>query len=130
MKRARRSGIPASWAELLSRLAYVLGGTGEQFTAEAHEWARQAVEALYGVPTLASLNNTQRHVAFQRCAGALLALEDDPHNLPFTVGLRVIVQDVFARYLNGARPAGPPWRLDPYETSRQPWTPNAEDDFS
>lgn len=122
---------PANWAAALDRLAYVLGGHGEESRAAAEEWLRSTIRARYRVGSLYDLDRRQRQLAFQKTCGVVLALEDEPGDLAFTLGLRRIVASTFARYFAGACPEGPPWRIGPDELDRPTyaqWSIDQDDD--
>jgi hypothetical protein len=100
----------------MKRLAAVFGGQGGEPYATAEEWVREACEARYGAD-LPNLHRTRRALALQKTVGTLLALEDEGE-LVFTIGLRAIVAEKFARFWDGVVLNGPPWRLDPREEDR------------
>lgn len=61
--------------------------------------------------------------AFQRATTALLAIENEPGDLAFLVGIRDVLRGHFERSF-GVVLDGPPWRIDPCETdrpTRQEW---------
>lgn len=109
--------VPQSWAEWLDRFATLLGGNpGEPgvFQADAREWLRQAVAAVYGVETLTELSREQMKDASRRAAAALLQLEEQG-DLSLAFGVRGKIQAAFAAGLDGIELAGPEWALDPDE---------------
>lgn len=125
--------LPDSWADLFDRFAQVLGGAGGKpegsFYEEASEWFQQAVEARYGVPSLRDITRQQRQLAFQRATSTLFALYEHG-DLAFTIGVRAVIRDCFARTWEGVVLEGPAWSLDPTETERPShvaW--KSEDDF-
>lgn len=83
----------------------------------------EAIESMWGVPDPRDLPRATRAVALQKVSGALLAVEDVPCDLAFTVGQRGIVALTFSRFFAGVALHGPPWRLDPTEDlpSREEW---------
>lgn len=107
------TGTPRTWAEVTQRLAVVLGGAGGEPYATAEELIREACEATWGVE-LPALSRTYRQVALQRMVSTVIALEAQGE-LAFTIGLRAIVAETFARFWKGLMLDGPPWRLDPAE---------------
>jgi hypothetical protein len=116
--------IPTTWTMLLDRLAYQLGGRSDGFRAEAEEWVRDAVEARYGVRSLHELDRPRRQIAFQKCSGVLLALEQGDgsyDDLAFQSDCRRRVAAAFARYFDGVAINGPPWRISPVEEYRPTW---------
>lgn len=107
---SRVSDFPDSWAEVIERLAHVVGDE-----ASAEEWIRQALEAEWGATERRDLPVATRALALQRLSGVVMRLEEEPYDVAFVVGQRDIVGRVFARYFSGAWLPGPPWRLDPFE---------------
>lgn len=133
-------GLPANWTELLARLAARLGDP-EAGRRDAEEWLREAVEARWGTATLHDLDRTGRQIAFQKASGVLLRLEDEglPDELvsadgdlpPMLLyrdgslepldgypGRRAAISATVARYFDGVKVEGPPWRVGPLETER------------
>lgn len=143
--------LPGSWTDALDRLGRALGGP-----AEAEEWLRQAVRAAYGRDSLHDLTREERHVAFQRTCGVVLACEEAgwpdevvdgatgrlslwwrDGTIDFDPGprdeaarpRRARVAEIFARYFGGVVVDGPPWRLSPREHDRpayEEWSQGAE----
>jgi hypothetical protein len=128
--------LPASWRELLDRLARQVGDV-----RDAEEWLRDAVEARWGVTSLHDLDRVSRAVAFQKASGVLLALEEQglPDELvapdgdlpPILLyrdgsiepadgypGRRRVVAGTVARYFDGVAVEGPPWRIADGENER------------
>lgn len=106
-----RSVVPRSWAELYERLASVLGGDDHS----ARWWVGEALSGLYGAWDPAGLRRSLRGIAFQKCCGAVMALEEEGYDVAFVVGVRGVVAQAFARFFGGCVLDGPPWRIDPYE---------------
>lgn len=128
--------IPQNWSALLDRFAAILGDRSAEARAEAEDWVRCAVHARYRVESLHDLDRVGRQLAFQKSAGALLALEEEgvPQTLKAESGQawllyrdgslepavgqptrRERVAAAFARYFDGVEVEGPPWRVSPEE---------------
>lgn len=125
--------LPDSWAGLFDRLAQALGGTGGRvdgvFYETAQAWFREAVTALYEVDSLRDLDRPRRQRAFQRAAATIMVVHEHGE-LAFTLGVRELLRQCFARTWEGASLEGPPWRLDPNETDRPTYAEWARaDDF-
>lgn len=117
-----RSALPGSWAEVYERLAQLLCDE-----PAAREWIRQALEATWGVLDPVDLDRARRGLALQKASGVLLALEDEPGDLAFTIGVRAIVRRAVARYFAGHMVDGPRWRLDPSEVDRPTYAETSAD---
>lgn len=109
-----RDVVPKTWAETMTRLAYVFGGD-ERGAAEAREWVRDAISAKWGVESVGDLPRPVRSLALQKTITTLLRIEDEGEIL-FDAMLRSIVAAIFARFWDGVVLDGPPWRISPTET--------------
>ena len=109
-----RYDYPTGWAELQDRMRKRLG------REEADEWLRQAVEIATGTSDPGARSKEQKDVAFQKMLGALRALEEVEGDIAFLPDPRTTVQEVFARFLDGEQPEGPPWALVGTEAETYP----------
>lgn len=95
--------------------------------ASAHEWVSQALESKWGVPEPRDLPRTTRALALQKAIGALLAVEE-LGEVAFAPDQRNLVAACFARFFDGVRLDGPPWRVSPTEElpSREEWVESTD----
>lgn len=112
---------PGSWAELIARLTMNLGAEHDVI-----EWMRQAIQAVYQVDATRELSVAQKNVMFQKMSGVLFTIDQQGGDVVFAPDPRAVVQEAFAKYLDGQILDGPAWRVGPQEKDRAVYEPPPE----
>lgn len=110
---------PASWPEVESLLARLLGG-GEEGSAAARDFLVSAIRARWRTETLYDLTSAERRIALYALSQAVHELHGLPGDLAFYLGVRQVVAGEIARRLevDPTLVEGPEYRLGPDEMDR------------